>query len=54
MNKRMMLWEYLSRDWKIDNLEEPAQYCTLNEIGQYIEKILQGNIKGRVVIEHNN
>lgn len=51
MELRLPIWSLLAGDWRLDNL---APFCTecdltaLNEI--YLDKILQGQIQGRVVV----
>jgi acrylyl-CoA reductase (NADPH) len=52
--KRIDIWERLSNEWRPFNLDKIARFCTLNEINQEIDKILKGEIKGRVVLDLEN
>ena len=45
------LWNLLSDKWSID-LSENTKTIKIDEIGNEVKKILEGNQVGRVVIEH--
>jgi putative YhdH/YhfP family quinone oxidoreductase len=53
MERRLAMWQLLSTEWNVINqLEELAIECdlaTLNAV--YIDQILQGQVRGRVVIK---
>ena len=49
MEKRLRIWELLSTDWKI-NLNKIYREVSLDQLDLEIEKILNGNQIGRVVI----
>ncbi len=49
-NKRNKIWDKLASDWKPDSLEYCSTECTLSELGQKIELILQGKLTGRTVV----
>lgn len=51
MEPRRKLWDKLATDWKIDNLESISQTIGLEELDEYVAKILKGHIRGRTVVE---
>ena len=52
MNLRKDLWVKLAGDWKPDFSSIEIDSVGLSELQNKIEKILQGGITGRVVVEH--
>ena len=52
MALRISLWEKLAQDWKPDLMSIRTQVLGLEKIHLSIEKILNGGITGRVVLEH--
>jgi len=52
MPVRLKLWQKLANDWKPDFQRINTDIVGLNEIHLSIEKILKGEITGRVVLEH--
>jgi putative YhdH/YhfP family quinone oxidoreductase len=52
MNVRKELWAKLSGDWKPNFSSIEIDMVGLNQLQNKIEKILQGGITGRVVVEH--
>ncbi|WP_037372610.1 YhdH/YhfP family quinone oxidoreductase [Anaerovorax odorimutans] len=54
MNLRTELWDKLSADWKPDNLHENVEEVTLKELDDKIEKILNGQLKGRTIVNLDN
>lgn len=50
MELRRLLWLKISSEWKLDKLNEIAIDCSLGDLNRYIELILRGKIKGRVVV----
>jgi acrylyl-CoA reductase (NADPH) len=51
MDLRRMIWMKIANDWKLEKLDELAHTISLNELNGYVELILKGKIRGRVVIE---
>ena len=51
---RLKLWQNLANKWKPDFQNINTQIVALNEIQLSIEKILKGEITGRVILEHNH
>lgn len=47
---RSEIWQKLARSWKLDELEEIATEIDLSQIDQHVQKILQGEIVGRVIV----
>jgi putative YhdH/YhfP family quinone oxidoreductase len=47
---RERVWEKLSKDWKPDNLADIATEITLNELTAKIDLMLNGQLKGRTVV----
>jgi putative YhdH/YhfP family quinone oxidoreductase len=50
MEKRLMIWEHLSGDWKIPQLDTIYTEIALDELDEYIAMILQGKVTGRILI----
>jgi acrylyl-CoA reductase (NADPH) len=51
MDLRLKIWNKLANDWKPDCLNEICTECTLEQLNEKIDLILQGQITGRVVIK---
>jgi len=51
INERKQVWTQLATEWRISNLESAATMCRLHELDPYIDQILRGELKGRVVVE---
>ncbi len=49
--KRRQIWELLAGPWKPDNLEKYVAEVELEELPHEIEKILSGQVVGRVVVK---
>ena len=50
---RLSLWQHLASDWKLDDLTGLMTECDLNALSNiWIDKILQGQVQGRVVVAH--
>ena len=47
---REKMWEKLANEWKPQNLRVMYEECSLEETNKKIEQILQGKIKGRVLV----
>ncbi|HKB86690.1 MAG TPA: YhdH/YhfP family quinone oxidoreductase, partial [Ignavibacteriaceae bacterium] len=47
---REKMWEKLANEWKPQNLRVMYEECSLEETNKKIEEILQGKIKGRVLV----
>ena len=51
MKQRQQVWDRLASVWKLPKLEEIATFCKLEELDPYIDKMLKGLLKGRVVVD---
>lgn len=51
MNERKKVWDKLAGSWRLSNLDAVATMCTLEELDPYIDQMLKGSIKGRVVVK---
>lgn len=51
MQKRKVVWQKLANEWKLSNLESLATNCSLEALDPYIDAMLKGDSKGRVVVE---
>ena len=51
MKERRQLWHKLATDWKIDKLNAIATTIVLEDLDDYVAKILKGQIRGRTVLE---
>ncbi len=53
MSTRIRTWQKLAQDWKIDLSGDLVTECSLGELNPKIDEILQGSIRGRVVVDLN-
>jgi len=51
--ERILVWQNLADEWGIEHLEDFYTEITLDELNPYIDQILKGGIKGRVLINMN-
>jgi putative YhdH/YhfP family quinone oxidoreductase len=51
MKYRKLVWERLAGKWLLPDLASVATICELEELDPYIDKMLKGSVKGRVVVE---
>jgi acrylyl-CoA reductase (NADPH) len=51
MRARLMAWQRLASDWKLDLSGELISECSLEELSPKIEQILKGGIRGRVMVD---
>lgn len=51
MEMRLRVWKKLANTWYVNLPEESTTFCSLEEINHYIDSILKGKIKGRVVAD---
>lgn len=49
--RRIEIWRKLSQEWRIAGLERVANRIGLEQVGEYVERILRGEIVGRTVVE---
>ena len=47
---RKVVWSKLANEWKLDQLEDLAEECSLEELPEKIGLILEGKLKGRTVV----
>lgn len=50
METRVKVWNLLSDNWKIDNLEENAEEVSLEELNKKIDHMLKGKHVGRTIV----
>ncbi|MGC9334017.1 MAG: zinc-binding dehydrogenase, partial [Anaerolineae bacterium] len=50
MDTRQRIWDRLASSWKLEKLERLASECTLQELEPEIERILQGEQRGRLIV----
>src|SRR5262245_51187077 len=50
MSTRLLLWQKLSSEWKMDFSRDLISECSLDELDPKIDQILKGAIRGRVVV----
>lgn len=53
MKERLQIWNRLAGTWRIPDLDGMATTCGLEELDPYIDAILKGELKGRVVVDMN-
>lgn len=51
MPLRLQIWEKLAGDWKFSGLDRIVTVCVLETLGGEIDRILQGQQRGRVVVD---
>jgi putative YhdH/YhfP family quinone oxidoreductase len=51
MDLRQKVWDSLADAWKFSGLESLCRLSTLEELSGHIEAILQGRLKGRIVVD---
>lgn len=49
-NPRVQLWQKLANEWKIDTLESLSHTIHLDDLNDYVPRILKGGILGRTVV----
>ena len=47
---REQIWRKLASEWKINRLDNLVREIGLDELDQFIDLILQGKTKGRIVV----
>jgi len=50
MELRKKLWRKLANEWKPKNIERLARECSLGELDNEIDRILNGKQVGRVLV----
>jgi NADPH:quinone reductase-like Zn-dependent oxidoreductase len=48
---RIMIWQNLAENWAVDGLEKVFTEISLDGLDSYIDKILNGQVSGRVLIK---
>ncbi|MDP6041137.1 MAG: YhdH/YhfP family quinone oxidoreductase, partial [Candidatus Latescibacteria bacterium] len=51
MDLRLNIWEKIATDWKVDVLDDVVQDCGLADLDAQIDRILAGQMRGRVVVD---
>lgn len=51
MDLRVVIWNKLSTKWKPDFLNEIYEECTIEQLSEKIDLILQGQITGRILVK---
>lgn len=51
MKRRKDLWNKLAGDWKLSHIDKLGTFVSLDDIPKYMEDILEGETKGRIVAE---
>lgn len=51
MDIRLQIWDKISHEWKLDNLDQLSTEISLEELDNNIEIILRGKQKGRMVLD---
>lgn len=53
MDRRLQAWNKIARQWKLQNLDLLYSECSLEDLDSKIDVILQGKIRGRVIVNPN-
>lgn len=48
---RKKVWNNLASSWKPECLSSMVNFCSLDDLSTYIDKMISGNIVGRIVVE---
>ena len=51
MNLRTELWKKLGNEWNVNLPEDSATYISLEELNPYLDAILEGKTKGRIIVK---
>lgn len=51
MAYREVVWNKLAHDWKPDNLMDVYQEISLDELSDHIDRMLDGKLKGRTIVD---
>lgn len=51
---REKIWEHLSSDWQLDLINDDVKEITMDEISYYVNKMLDGESLGRIIISMNS
>lgn len=51
--ERLLVWRKLATDWRLPDLQRLSTLCDLEELEPYIDAMLKGGSKGRVVVDMN-
>ena len=53
LDTKLDIWRRLSGDWKIENLEWLYTEISLDEMDEHLPALLNGDTKGRIIINHS-
>jgi len=53
MQERKEIWDLLANAWKVQLPESYITICSLAEMPHWIDLILKGGLRGRVILDHN-
>jgi putative YhdH/YhfP family quinone oxidoreductase len=53
-DRRLEIWRKLSHEWHLEGLDELTTTIGLDDVEQYVERILKGEIVGRTVVAVSN
>ena len=51
LKDRHNVWAKLANEWRLSNLDDIVTDCSLDELDPYIEMMLKGETKGRIVVK---
>jgi acrylyl-CoA reductase (NADPH) len=54
MPRRLEAWSRLQKDLPLDRLDAITEMAPLGEVPRFAQRILQGQVRGRVVIDVND
>jgi hypothetical protein len=53
MSERKVIWQKISGEWKIKATAKISKVCTLETLEPEIQRILDGQQTGRVLVQHS-
>ena len=51
MDLRLKIWQHIAKDWKINTLNNIIAECGLEDLNAQIDRILSGQMRGRIVVK---
>lgn len=53
MSERTQIWNLLAADWKVQLPEDYTAVCSLEDMPHWIDEILSGKLRGRLLLDHS-
>ena len=53
LHQKIEIWEKLNGKWAVPQLEKMSEVISLNKVSEYVDLMMKGNTKGRIVVDLN-